>query len=161
MPLIYQKGKLSCCIFKGGHTIENCIQVKSMTHRERLDLLRQTGICFGCLKPGHVRKSCKSRVTCHVCNSRRPTLLHITAKLKASEEQPTSNAVVPQQTCAHTGAGKQVCILSIVPVQIKAKNGGKKLPTYAFLDPGSSATFRTEHLMRQLSMDSTKAQIFL
>ncbi|KAK0148510.1 hypothetical protein N1851_011164 [Merluccius polli] len=65
------------------------------------------------------------------------------------------------ETCARTGAGNQVCVLSIVPVQIKAKNGNTILSTYAFFDPGSSATFCTEHLTRQLNMNSTKAHIFL
>ncbi len=149
----------SCCICKEDHTIEDCAQLKSKMHREKLDLLRHSGVCFGCLKPGHVSKNCTNCLTCNVCNSKHPTMLHIAAKPRASE-QP-KNAVFPQQTCARTGAGKQECVLSIVPVQVKAKNGNKILTTYAFLDPGSSATFCTERLMRQLNMDGIQAQIFL
>lgn len=86
-------------------------------------------------------------------------MLHNPAKFRTVEQ--SSNTVVPQQTCAHTGAGTQKCLLSIVPVQVKAKNGNKILTTYAFLDPGSSASFCTERLMRQLNMDSIQTHIFL
>ena len=86
-------------------------------------------------------------------------MLHNPAKFRTFEQ--SNNTVVPQQTCAHTGAGTQKCVLSIVPVQVKVKNGNKILTTYAFLDPGSSATFCTERLMRQLNMDSIQTHIFL
>lgn len=45
------------------------------------------------------------------------------------------------ETSAYTGAGND-CILSIVPVQVKSKKGNKVVETYAFMDPGSSATWR-------------------
>lgn len=150
-----------CCACRGGHTLEQCAQLKKMTHRERIDLFRKNGICFGCLKPGHTSNVCKNRITCSVCNLKHPTILHITAKPKTSEEQPLSSALVSQQTCARTGAGKQDHVLSIVPVQVKAKSGNNILETYAFLDPGSSATFCTEHLMRKLNLNGTKTSIFL
>ena len=99
-------------------------------------------------------------ITCNVCNPKYPTIFHITAKLKRSDEQPASSALVSQQTCAHTGTGKQHCVLSIVLVQVKAKSGNNILETYVLLDLGSSATFCTEHLMRKLNLNSTKTNIF-
>ena len=39
-----------------------------------------------------------------------------------------------------TWAGKK-CILATVSVQVKLGRGDKIITTYAFLDPGSSATF--------------------
>ena len=59
-----------------------------------------------------------------------------------------------------TGAGKD-CKLAIVPVQVKLEKSNKTVTTYAFLDPGSSATFCTERLMKQLEAKGKKTRILL
>lgn len=58
------------------------------------------------------------------------------------------------------GAGKD-CKLSIVPVQIKSSKGSKTILTYAFPDPGSTATFCTENLMRKLNVTGRKTKVIL
>ena len=60
-----------------------------------------------------------------------------------------------------TGAGDTDSILAIVPVQVKAKNGNKVVTSYAFLDPGSTATFCTEELMSELSLRGKKINSLL
>ncbi|KAL7883055.1 hypothetical protein SRHO_G00007130 [Serrasalmus rhombeus] len=60
-----------------------------------------------------------------------------------------------------SGAGKDECVLSIVPVQVKAKSGSHIINTDAFLDPGSSASFCTETLMRKLNLAGAKTNILL
>nr|XP_061820629.1 uncharacterized protein LOC133609140 [Nerophis lumbriciformis] len=59
-----------------------------------------------------------------------------------------------------TGAGKD-CALAIVPVRVKAGKGNRYVQTYAFLDPGSTATFCTENLMNQLKVKGRKTEIIL
>lgn len=54
--------------------------------------------------------------------------------------------VVSGQICGTTGAGNERSLMSIIPVQVKAVKGNKVMRTYAFLDPGSCATFCSEHL---------------
>lgn len=152
---------VACCICKAGHSIQNCTQLKGLTHHDKLDHLRQSDVCFGCLSHGHVSKNCKGRLTCSECNLKHPTIIHITAKLKAPSEQPSSRTTVVQKTCARTGACKQYCVHSVVPVQIKSKKGNTIIQTYAFLDSGSSATFCTEHLMQRLHLTGIKAHILL
>ncbi len=65
------------------------------------------------------------------------------------------------ETCGHTGAGKDRCHLSVLPVQVKASKGDQIVQTYAFLDPGSSATFCTESLMQRLNLSGRKTQFLL
>lgn len=60
-----------------------------------------------------------------------------------------------------TGVGKEECALAIIPVHVKAQKGTKEILTYAFLDPGSSATFAAESLMAQLNMRGQKTRILL
>ncbi len=55
------------------------------------------------------------------------------------------------KTCGQIVAGGDGdCALSIGPVQVKSSKGQRVIQTYAFLDPGSSATFCSERLMHGL-----------
>lgn len=57
--------------------------------------------------------------------------------------------------------GEDSCALSILPVCVKSKDGSKIVETYAFLDPGSSASFCTESLMHKLNLSGKKMSILL
>ena len=60
-----------------------------------------------------------------------------------------------------TGAGEDNCKLAIVPVQVKARKGNTTVHTYAFLDPGSTASFCTVGLMAKLNLHGRRSNILL
>ena len=114
-------------------------------------------------------KDCKTKLDCQTCQRKHPTLLHIDTRTSDKTPLQNSNSPAPKQTSINsvqvsaddaTGAGKE-CALAIVPVQVKAAKGSKCIQTYAFLDPGSSATFCTEKLMNQLNVTGRKTDILL
>ena len=72
-----------------------------------------------------------------------------------SKETLMSTALVSFET------ENQTCAQSVVPVKVKLDKGTKIVETYAFLDPGSSATFCTEKLMMQLNGTGKKVEILL
>lgn len=89
------------------------------------------------------------------------TLLHIVG-LENSNVEPQLKITVaetkekaPSVTSALVttgdaiGAGKD-CALAIVPVRVKVAKGSGFITTYALLNPGSSATFCTEKLVKRL-----------
>lgn len=98
-----------------------------------------------------------------------PTVLHIDTKQKevdANQTMPTpevakENASISVQSSGLTGAGEPDCVLSILPLRVKSKKGDKTLFTYAFLDPGSTASFCTEALMNKLNLTGRKTSILL
>ena len=49
----------------------------------------------------------------------------------------------------------------MLPVRVKSKKGDKVLITYAFLDPGSTASFCTEGLMNKLNITGRRTGILL
>ncbi|KAK0144587.1 hypothetical protein N1851_017040 [Merluccius polli] len=117
-------------------------------------------------------KFCKAKVSCEVCSLTHPTLLHIkkndtVADAEKKKDNCDGQTVLSAFVCAQseghelTGAGEDDCILAIVPVQVKAKMGSVAVRTYAFLDPGSSATFCTEALMNKLKLSGRKTDILL
>ena len=59
-------------------------------------------------------------------------------------------------TSSHSVTG-----LAILPVRVKAKGHGKMVKTYAFLDPGSNTSFRTESLLERLNFKGTKTKLSL
>jgi len=56
------------------------------------------------------------------------------------KETSVSSALISLGDGEGTGTGRE-CILSIVAVNVKVAKRTKPVLTYAFLDPGSSATF--------------------
>ena len=160
----------SCLFCSGKHPLPECPKMNAQAHEAKVQFLREKGLCFGCLKVGHLSRNCKRRLTCQTCQARHPTILHIN---RSKPEMVKSNNVVrPEETSSvtsalvslgegeGTGAGKD-CILAIVPVQVKLCNGSKSVLAYAFLDPGSTDTFCTEKLMRQLNAKGRRTEVLL
>ena len=118
-------------------------------------------------------KTCKKRLTCHFCEKKHPTVLHIknftpegnagniilstTAKKETIiKSNPVTMAMVSTEQ-----TGTKDYKLAVVPVKVKANKGGCVIETYAFLDPRSTATFCTEKLMEQVSVRGKKTEILL
>jgi len=149
--------------------MDACFSLKKKMHKEKISFIKERGICFGCLVPGHMSKNCYNRLTCKVCNQSHPTVLHIgrekERKLERGERSETSRtgekAIL--KACGHIGASEveEECVLSIVPVKVKSNKGNQIIQTYAFLDPGSTASFCTSKLMNQLNMSGKKTNILL
>lgn len=158
------------CSFCGaGHVLDVCLLLDKKTQNEKMSFLKENKLCFGCLCIGHRSRDCRKRLTCRVCHLKHPTLLHVHSKtsqggsvqISEGSEGARETAVVSVQSSGLTGAGKQEGTLSILPVQVKSKKGHETLVTYAFLDPGSTASFCTERLMNQLNLTGRKLDILL
>ena len=159
-----------CLYCQQPHTLAACSKIKAQPHKERVDFLKSKGLCFGCLMPGHLSKFCKRRIECKECKLKHPDILHIIKEGSAVPEKKEdahgsqvscAQVSVQQESCSLTGAGEAECVLSIVPVKIKSKKSNKCVETYAFLDPGSTATFCTEDLQRKLSVKGKPTRILL
>ncbi len=127
--------KRSCLFCSGNHVLERCDAFDKRSQREKLDFLKGKGVCFSCLKTGHVSKECDNRLVCEVCSQTHPSVLHLHRK-PVVEDKEQKRSLASAQTCGHTGAGNEKCLLSIIPVQVKSAKGDKLIQTYAFLDPG-------------------------
>lgn len=105
---------------------------------------------------------------CQICQMRHPTVLHIqSAKTPKQENQPKATATGETSISSAlvspgdaTGSGRD-CAVAIVPVRVKVAKGNKFIHTYAFFDPGSTATFCTENLMNQMNVKGCKTEILL
>ncbi|XDV45657.1 hypothetical protein PO909_013717 [Leuciscus waleckii] len=160
-----------CLYYQQSHTLASCSKIKHQPHKERVDFLKLKGLCFGCLVPGNLSKFCKRRIECKECALKHPDILHIIKEEgsvspekkdgRHGSEVSCAQVSILQESCSLTGAGEAECVLSIVPVKIKSKRSDKCVETYAFLDPGSTATFCTEDLQRKLNIKGKPTRILL
>ncbi len=159
-----------CPICSGNHGIVSCQELLTKPHNARVELLKTKGVCFGCLVKGHMSRTCQNRQTCSLCSKQHPTILHI--PLNESKDQTdsgssssnlgkaVSSGLVSLKTEA-IGCSDKQCTLAIIPVQVKLTNSNHIVQTYAFLDPGSSATFCTDQLRKDLNAKGKHQQILL
>lgn len=156
-----------CLFCQKNHALNSCFKFKEQAHLDKIEFLKTKGLCFGCLTQGHLSKDCKRRLTCQECSKMHPSILHIAKENSLTSSSCDENkpgrrtASIDHETCGYTGAGNSECILAIVPVKIKSKKSNKIVKTFAFIDQGSSATFCTESLMRDLNLRGRKTEILL
>lgn len=159
-----------CLHCKGAHNLVSCPQLKKKTHEQKLEFLRNKGVCFGCFEVGHMSKGCQKRLTCQVCSMKHPRILHINKKEviapkdENSKDTSVTNALIninQTDVWSNTGAGDSECKLAIVPVKVKMKKSNMVILSYVFMDPGSTGTFCTESLLRQLRTTSNRTNILL
>jgi len=168
----------SCCFCNFNHALEDCRSLRSRPYQERIQFIASKGLCFGCLSDKHVAKDCPQRKSCKFtsCPKKHPTVLHTQPRERVNGETSTGSAdnvsgsasqvrngmaSTDDTLCSVTGVGRPRTGMAIVPVKVKRKGSDTAIVTYAFLDSGSSSTFCTESLMKQLGIDGLKTKISL
>ncbi|XP_069128774.1 uncharacterized protein [Argopecten irradians] len=168
------QNKCSYCNMKS-HSLDKCRKIIAKDMKERYDHIKENGLCFGCLRKGHISKTCKNRSTCNVCGKRHPSILHndsmkATSDNNRSQDSDKANSrdiEIPSVSTGYTfavddqSAGDVSSAMAIIPVRIKLKSKPHSVETYAFLDTGSSASFCTEKVMRQLGASGKRTQLTL
>ena len=144
-----------CC--KTSHDPDRCKIMMQKSTKEKLELIKKSGQCFGCLKYGHSSRQCRKRKTCEKCGARHPTLLHADQQV---EEKPGPSSEHKNEICGGTITDRTGPVMSILPVVVRSKNG-RQSQTYAFLDSGSSATFITTSLAEKLKLKGEEISLTL
>ena len=153
--------KIKCWHCEGNHFIESCTVLKNMPFDERVSIIKGKKLCFRCFDRGHSVANCTRKRTCEVCGDNHNTMFH---KDGTSDTGGTFHAVTSSNRVV-TSSGtvpdtdNQNARLNVIPVKVHALNG-RSVCTYAFLDPGSTATFCTTKLCHQLGLPS-KANVNL
>ncbi len=120
----------SSCIFcKGSHELDSCEGFCKKDIHERKEYTKSKGLCFGCLKQGHLSKHCKNRKTCKTCGKSHPTSLHGDIKKR---EVNKDNSIPPEEAASPTVRCTKTCLMNngyqyrissmIVPVWVNHAN---------------------------------------
>ena len=173
---------------KTNHALDDCIQFKKKSLEEKKVFVMNNKLCFGCLKVGHISKSCPCRLKCSVCKKRHPTSLHgytkekpVTSsevedngKMASRKDVFDSSAGDPDKSNYRSGVSSgvsegvsmlasQVCKSSmIVPVYVShVDNPGQETLTYALLDTQSDTSFVAEQVCRNLEVSGIATHLRL
>ena len=150
--------KLPWCALcrKNIHNLDDCKAFLDKNYDERRQIVIQKGLCFGCLRKGHLTNDCRSRRTCKSCGKKHPSSLHTDSPPQTKKEGTSSSSPAGQskgdETAerANVGQGstvdenyKDCCKTTmVVPVLVShAQNPQLERLVYAMLDTQSDTTF--------------------
>ncbi|KAK3753087.1 hypothetical protein QZH41_001789 [Actinostola sp. cb2023] len=178
-----QNDKNNCTYCNGAnHSLENCYARRKKPYKERVDFLLKKILCFGGLRNGHIAKEYTNRHDCKVssCNGKHPTVLHTNSSKPNTAsydsdvrnqpspaadrpspvaDQPNFAADQRSPATVHNAyiktEGRTITGMAVIPVKVRVKGTDNCMVTYAFLDNGSTSSFCTESLMKQLGAPGT------
>ena len=85
-----------CVLCEDVHALTDCPSFLAFSPDERATLCRNRNLCFRCIKPGHVARTCSSRVRCIVCGGSHHGSLHVDAPSTFTVKAATPSA--PQES---------------------------------------------------------------
>ena len=163
-----------CAYCKKPHHLEDCDTLRRKEPAVRRNFIQEKGLCFGCLKAGHLARGCQQRSVCKICGKRHVTLLHQDDNFKTpnqSSRRPSAEERVAEQSLADRNPPQPQQVktgyvnqgntgLAVVPVVVRS--GGRSVTTHALLDSGSTACFCQESLLEKLGLqDKDRTQLSL
>ena len=161
----HENGQSTCALCNGQHDLDSCREFCAKDIKDRKEYAKTEGLCFGCLKVGHVSKSCRKRKTCVTCGKTHPTSLHGDGR-----KTETTNSTPPSEDAANVHCTKtlpwsknqHVISSMIVPVWIShPRNPGIERLVYALLDDRSDTTFISEKTLNSLKVNGTRTPLSL
>ena len=127
---------------------------------DQLKFVREKHLCFNCLKPGHAAKDCRYPQTCTVygCGRKNSKFLHYeTRNTNVKEVAPVDEA----KNFSGTESTPMKVALPILPVVVQSQATQRSFTTYALLDSGSTSTFCSQELVKELGITGKKEVVTL
>ncbi|XP_003729219.3 uncharacterized protein LOC100890721 [Strongylocentrotus purpuratus] len=141
-----ERGILTCIFCKGRHHLTECSPFNSETMQKKRKVVRDNGLCFGCLKKGHISKKCNKRNTCSSCRGKHPTVLHDDEWKErrqdaASRERGKKRTLESKSYASNSDSSHSTKSSMIVPVWLSHESCHKDRLVYALLDTQSDTSF--------------------
>ncbi|XP_064396444.1 uncharacterized protein LOC135343372 [Halichondria panicea] len=132
------------------HQLYACSKFRSLSHDEKIELLRSKNHCLNCLRPGHFVKKCKSLNHCKHCQKPHHSLLHTDKEKHTDKERlPAGTSEFTDATSLHVSVSSNILLMTC-QVMVETPQGVVK--ARALLDTGSSASFVSERLAQALHL---------
>ena len=170
-----------CPLCSSNHWLSQCRDFKARSLNDRYKFVRSKGLCVNCLVAGHMASSCPKPGFCRVtgCTGTHSSYLHprsfgpntnrSTDKPVSTESSSPNQAINDQEVLNGYVKGRNendrnqlsATGLAVLPVRVKAPGCDKTVETYAFLDNGSTASFCSEELVRELGLSGRQTTLSL
>ena len=173
-----------CFRCSGKHELTECGKFQADEIQARWNIVKQHKLCHVCLKPGHMRSHCQSRIFCQCGADRRhhkllhnpprrfgglveysieqephssvKAVLSDTREMVEGSQQPEGSRTVDQYaTATKTTASSRTILLHVVPVRVIAPQGNS-ITTYGLLDNASRGTIISKDIANILCLEGQK-----
>ena len=173
-----------CPRCSGKHELAECGEFQADEIQARWNIVKQHRLCHVCLKPGHMRSHCQSRIVCQCGADRRhhkllhnpprrfeglveysteqephssvKAVLSDTREMVGGSQQPERSRTVDQYaTATKTTASSRTILLHVVPVRVIAPQGNS-ITTYGSLDNASRGTIISKDIANILCLEGQK-----
>ncbi|XP_043247468.1 uncharacterized protein LOC122394566 [Amphibalanus amphitrite] len=147
-----------CVACKNDHPLDRCSTFTKMSLKGRQELVRQHGLCGGCLRKGHRWKECRRKQRCTKCSRLHPTLLHddslsLRVDKTTTQGTQTSAAVSLHVSCDKVAESPKCTHSMLVPVNLTHRDlPHRSMTVYALLDPQSDTCFVKESVLQELDL---------
>lgn len=141
--LTSSKEQRQCIFCRNLHNSTDCLKVRKMSIKDRVNLVEKSGCCFLCLKPGHQVRKCYSKVTCLGCekrhhillchNIKQQTILPTGKEISEIESSPNGD-----QALANVSKSPNVMLLTLT---VLIRGNGKKRKARAIIDTASQRSY--------------------
>ncbi|GFW41826.1 integrase catalytic domain-containing protein [Trichonephila clavipes] len=98
----FKNNNNNCIFCEKTHASENCCEAVSMLYEVKKNAVIKRGVCYICLKKGHMSHSCRSDVKCIICNKRHYAVLCSKLPLRSGLE--TESASIENSTTASSSS---------------------------------------------------------
>ncbi|GFW78467.1 integrase catalytic domain-containing protein [Trichonephila clavipes] len=98
----FKNNNNNCIFCEKAHASENCCEAASMLYEVKKNAIIKRGLCYICLKKGHMSHSCRSDVKCIICNKRHYAVLCSKLPLRSGLE--TESESIENSTTASSSS---------------------------------------------------------
>jgi hypothetical protein len=142
-------------------SVANCPSYAQQSYGERKKMILEYKLCFNCLKPSHMVSACKLPSQCNVsgCRGKHHATMHLWRPLDSDKEDTAATTATSAGGYLTSSSAGRV-LLGIIPVRVRGANG-KDVVTNALMDNGSSQSFCSEDLRRQLGIKGKEVKYTL
>ena len=158
-----QAAKGPCLYCKGtSHVIHDCRKFDATSAENKSEHCRKIGLCFGCLRPGHMRKQCRNPEKCKKCSRKHPTVLHNPDWERQPSDQNSGGHPQPEVVTGCVGVKhSNTPLMTVIPVIVKHAAADQGITTYAFVDNGCGAVFADQELVNKLNARTRPTKLLL
>lgn len=171
----------SCQFCGGNHFNYQCSEFRKLSVSERIAKVKESRVCFNCLRRGHRSLNCSSKSSCSKCHKRHHSLLHDegvrvdgpehtdpkvqeqTVSIQASSSPPQQSSNV--ESSVSTSISSTCCpamlpnVLLLTAMVNLLDKSGHLVPCRAFLDCGAQTNLLSISMYKKLGFDGVPVHV--
>ncbi|XP_044744753.1 uncharacterized protein LOC123306696 [Coccinella septempunctata] len=142
------------CVFceKTNHMSEQCFKAEKMPLSEKQEAAKIKRVCFGCLKSGHLKKHCRSKLKCSKCGKRHVDIMCPGRRSRPSSRSDSESSVsavnIPKECALASSA--EIPATFMQTLRVRVRNEVKDVVVRALIDTGSQNSYVLSKLAEKL-----------